>query len=220
MSNPWITHVKATQRKHQCSYKEAMKRAKKTYKKKPKSRARGSGKKPKSKAKGGAPSISAAWKGLKRGLKWFGKSPQYKILSQAANYGQYAAREYFRTNPRSTPGFLGERHAIELQGPYKGSTYSFLGPYTQVQKRVQRGDMGISPADNCARTHDLEYARIKQMPRNRWKAAIIASDRKFLRCITPYLNLLEIKIAYAAITAKMKLQAAGKLPYSAFIQRT
>ena len=33
MSNRWISHVKAYQKKHNCSYKQAMARAKKSYKK-------------------------------------------------------------------------------------------------------------------------------------------------------------------------------------------
>jgi hypothetical protein len=36
MPSPWIIHVKAYQQKHNCSYKDAMSRAKSTYKKKQK----------------------------------------------------------------------------------------------------------------------------------------------------------------------------------------
>ena len=40
----WILHIKATQEKEKCSYKEAMKLASKTYKKKPKKKTASSAK--------------------------------------------------------------------------------------------------------------------------------------------------------------------------------
>lgn len=55
-------------------------------------------------------------------------------------------------------GFPGENHGIiEMpDGSYERA--AFMGPGTQVIKRLQRGDKGKSPVDRIARRHDIDYS--------------------------------------------------------------
>jgi hypothetical protein len=55
-------------------------------------------------------------------------------------------------------GFAGELHAV-LQLPNgKSGVANFLGPGTQVIKRLRRGDPPRTFVDNIAKMHDVEYA--------------------------------------------------------------
>ena len=55
-------------------------------------------------------------------------------------------------------GFAGERHAI-LQLPNgKYGVANYMGPGTQVIKRLKRGDPPRTPSDKTAMRHDIDYA--------------------------------------------------------------
>jgi hypothetical protein len=53
--------------------------------------------------------------------------------------------------------FEGERHGI-LWVPGKGFQRSeFMGPGTQILRRLRRGDKGKTPIDQISRIHDIDY---------------------------------------------------------------
>jgi len=56
--------------------------------------------------------------------------------------------------------FEGEKHAVGIEGDYKGKLHQWLGPGTNIDKRLQRGDQGISDLDKTAKLHDLGYKKI------------------------------------------------------------
>lgn len=62
--------------------------------------------------------------------------------------------------PSDTPGFPGEKHAILDRGGGRGYVgANYMGPGTQVAKRLKRGDVGITPVDMLAMKHDVAYRK-------------------------------------------------------------
>ena len=55
--------------------------------------------------------------------------------------------------------------------------YQYMGPFTRLQKRLQRGDPGINRLDRIAKQHDMAYARARSLE-DKWKA-----DRKMVQAI-------------------------------------
>jgi len=55
------------------------------------------------------------------------------------------------------PQFEGEMHAISV--PFSNVSYNYMGPFTQVTKRLQRGDPPINDLDKVAMTHDIDYLK-------------------------------------------------------------
>ena len=228
-TSDWIKHVKATQKKYGVSYKKALQIASTTYKKRATKATVGRGIAFDGGLVAGAGLESVIKKEFKKLKNRAGKLfRRYgKVIRRAAgatgtvlDHAQNIARNLANSNPASRNGFPGERHAIELQGKYKGSTYNWVGPGTKVQKRLARGDPGINEADNAAKIHDIAYARIARMPRSQWNNAIIAADEAFLRAIRPFVNAKrEVALAYAAIRGKLESQKAGLTPWSAFINK-
>lgn len=61
------------------------------------------------------------------------------------------------SDDNARPGFAGEKHAI-LQLPNgKNGVANYMGPGTQVLKRLKRGDPGRTPSDYVAKRHDIDY---------------------------------------------------------------
>jgi hypothetical protein len=59
-------------------------------------------------------------------------------------------------NARSS--FTGEKHAILELANGKNGVANYMGPGTEVLKRLKRGDPGRTFADNVAKRHDIDYA--------------------------------------------------------------
>lgn len=55
------------------------------------------------------------------------------------------------------PGFAGEKHMILQLKNGKNGVANYMGPGTEVIKRLQRGDPGRTPADTVAKRHDIDY---------------------------------------------------------------
>jgi hypothetical protein len=90
------------------------------------------------------------------------------------------------------PGYPGERHAVGVDKGIFGTRYSFAGPYTQINKRLARGDQGVrlsggefSKIDRAARVHDIEYKAIadkfKRTKGDFNPKDVRKSDEKFIR---------------------------------------
>lgn len=56
------------------------------------------------------------------------------------------------------PMFAGEKHAILELANGKNGVANFMGPGTQVIKRLQRGDPPRTEADAVAKRHDIDYS--------------------------------------------------------------
>lgn len=101
---------------------------------------------------------------VKKGIK-YGK----KYGKQAIDLGSKAAELYGSETgqaikqallPSDTPGFVGEKHAILDRGGGRGYVgANYMGPGTNVKKRLQRGDVGITPVDMLAMKHDVAYRK-------------------------------------------------------------
>ena len=62
------------------------------------------------------------------------------------------------SDENARPSFSGERHAI-LQLPNgKYGMANYMGPGTQVIKRLKRGDKGRTPSDTVAMRHDIDFS--------------------------------------------------------------
>ena len=55
------------------------------------------------------------------------------------------------------PSFQGEKHAILKLPNGRMGIANYMGPGTQVIKRLQRGDPGRTPSDMTAKLHDIQY---------------------------------------------------------------
>ena len=214
--NRWIEHVKKYQRKHKCTYGVAMKKAKKTYKPSSKTRVKRVNKK----TKGRGIFKRIGRRIINTGKKWFKKGG--KIVMKAVDHGQAYIRNQLNKNPLSRNGFPGERHAVELQGRYKLSSYNYMGPGTKLNARLARNDPGINAADTAAKKHDIEYNEISKLlfrgiNHNIIKKLVRQADDRFLAAIKPYTALREVLIAYLAIKNKNHLEDLGKLSFNKFI---
>ena len=81
-------------------------------------------------------------------------------------------------NARGVEGlYPGEKHAPLLMPDGKYTVGNYIGPGTQAEKRVKRGDKGITPVDNLARRHDALYSLAKT------KKDIRNADEDFLKIL-------------------------------------
>lgn len=65
----------------------------------------------------------------------------------------------FDKNPNANYGFPGEKH-IPLPTKFGLSLANFCGPHTQLQKRLERGDLGVdgfNGIDAQCKIHDIDY---------------------------------------------------------------
>ena len=106
----------------------------------------------------GADAAKWAWKNrenIKTGLKMAKGAYSSEIGTSIRNNLPYKSDETFR------PGYAGEKHAI-LQLPNgKYGVANFMGPGTQVVKRLKRGDPPRTASDKVAMRHDIDYALAK-----------------------------------------------------------
>jgi hypothetical protein len=58
-------------------------------------------------------------------------------------------------------GFAGEKHMILQLKNGKNGVANYMGPGTEVIKRLTRGDPGRTPADMVAKRHDIDYTLAK-----------------------------------------------------------
>ena len=56
------------------------------------------------------------------------------------------------------PGYAGEKHMILQLKNGKNGVANYMGPGTEVVKRLIRNDPGRTPADTVAKRHDIDYA--------------------------------------------------------------
>ena len=123
-----------------------------------------------------------------------------KFGKQAVKVGQAAADIYSSpagtairnllpgADATSAPAFPGEIHAPLLLPNGKGGIANFMGPGTQVLKRLERGDAPRTPADEVAMMHDVQY-RLAQDLKSR--DAQVAAQREADKRMVASLDRLE-----------------------------
>lgn len=55
-----------------------------------------------------------------------------------------------------------------------GTGYQYMGPGTELKKRLARGDPGINRLDKIAKQHDIDYSKAKSLKDKH------AADRKMI----------------------------------------
>ena len=79
---------------------------------------------------------------------------------------------------------------------------NYTGPGTHLEKRLKRGDQGVSHLDEIARIHDINYSKAKNL-QDKWKA-----DDKMIRAIPklPGKKTKQVWIVKTIMQAKRKLK--------------
>ena len=79
---------------------------------------------------------------------------------------------------------------------------NYLGPGTQLQKRLRRGDQGVNRLDGLAKIHDIDYSKAKNL-QDKWKA-----DDKMIRAISklPGKKTMQERIVKKIMQTKRKLK--------------
>lgn len=95
--------------------------------------------------------------------------------------------------------FLNSSWIPELHVP----SYQYLGPFTNLEKRLERGDPGINPLDQAAKEHDLYYSQHKdtksrhiadrELENKAWDR-VLAKDAKFPEKVAAYLTTNAMKV--------------------------
>lgn len=95
--------------------------------------------------------------------------------------------------------FLNSKILPELHIP----SYQYLGPFTKLKKRLERGDPGINKLDEAAKQHDLFYSTHKDTEsrhvadkelENRAWERVLAPDSSFSEKAAAYLTTNAMKI--------------------------
>ena len=82
------------------------------------------------------------------------------------------------------PGFAGEKHAILKLKNGRNGVANYMGPKTQVIKRLKRGDPGRTPADTVAKRHDIDYALAQGQPtRQKQLGMVREADNRMIRSL-------------------------------------
>jgi hypothetical protein len=110
----------------------------------------------------------------------------------------------------STLGFAGEMHTLIILPNGRIGVANFMGPGTQVIKRIKRHDVGRTPVDTLARAHDIRYTLATSVDDLRIADHIFENDLK-----TTIDHPINIRLGYA-ISAKMITEDAGLISKSHF----
>ena len=114
------------------------------------------------------------------------------------------------------PSFQGEKHAILRLPNGRMGIANFMGPQTQVIKRLQRNDPGRTPSDMTAKMHDIQYNLAQGANSEQEQLRLIRdADNRMIR----NLNRIEAEGSDSRfntkqgklIAAKTKLEDAGVL---------
>ena len=82
------------------------------------------------------------------------------------------------------PGFAGEKHMLLKLRNGKTGVANYMGPGTEVIKRIRRGDPGRTPADTVAKRHDLDYVLAAGQPtKAKQLAATRDADNRMIRTL-------------------------------------
>ena len=148
--------------------------------------------------------VQAIYQGIKKAADFY----QSETGTQIKNfYGKY-----INPHPNWRSGFSGEKHLIHSSG----NTYNFLGPGTQIEKRIARGDPpldGSRGLDAQAKIHDVDYLNAKTLQDVRM------ADKRFVENVQKAeANPITKKIITTAMKGKMKAEDLGILDKNYYSQ--
>lgn len=82
------------------------------------------------------------------------------------------------------PGFAGEKHMLLKLKNGKTGVANWMGPGTEVVKRVKRRDPGRTPADTVAKRHDIDYVLAQGQPtKAKQLQAVRDADNRMIRTL-------------------------------------
>lgn len=122
------------------------------------------------------------------------------------------------------PSFPGERHAIlQLPNGLPGVA-NFVGPGTQVIKRLERGDQGRTPTDMVAKRHDIDFTLAQSAPDKKTQLELtrkadqrmISSLKKIQKGAHGGDRIINVQPALRGIQSKIALEDAGLMDKSKF----
>ncbi len=114
---------------------------------------------------------------------------------------------YINKHPNWRPGFAGEVHLSNS----KGILYNYMGPYTQLKRRIKRGDPPIDELDGTAMEHDTDYSKAKT-----WED-VRKADVKFIGNLKKAKgSKVTKKIVNTAMRAKLKAEDLGLIKKGSF----
>ena len=120
--------------------------------------------------------------------------------------------------------YPGERHAIlQLPNGLPGVA-NFVGPNTQVLKRLKRNDPGRTPTDMTAKRHDIDFTLAQTAPDKKTQLGLTrAADERMISSLKKIQSgvhggdrILNIQPALKGIQAKIGLEDAGLMDKSKF----
>jgi len=120
--------------------------------------------------------------------------------------------------------YPGERHAIlQLPNGLPGVA-NYVGPQTQVLKRLRRDDPGRTPTDMVAKRHDIDFTLAQSAPDKKTQLDLTRSaDERMINSLKKIQNgahggdrILNVQPALKGIQAKIKLEDAGLMSKSKF----
>lgn len=155
--------------------------------------------------------IMEAGKTVKKGID-FGK----KAIDFATGETGTAIRNIIPASDQNArPGFVGEQHAVlKLPNGLPGVA-NWLGPGTQIAKRIERGDPARTLSDKVAQGHDLRYFLAKDVNDVRRADNIMVNKLKQIKR-TRGDSSVNVNMGLRAIQAKIMAEDSGLLSRDAF----
>ena len=136
-------------------------------------------------------------------------------LNPAALYAGERATNYRNamtdSDENARDGFPGEKHAILKLPNGNNGVANFMGPGTEVVKRIKRKDPPRTPADAVAMAHDLRYTLARDV--NDIREADVKMVDKLNKIVDAPRNIF---LGKRLIQAKMKAEDAGLLARDRF----
>ena len=83
--------------------------------------------------------------------------------------------------------YEGEQHPVALSGDKRGYLYAYLGPFTQVEKRVKLNVKPINDLDAVAMRHDIDFNEASKalksgkIDRPKFRGIIKEADERFIK---------------------------------------
>jgi hypothetical protein len=150
-----------------------------------------------------------------------------KIGSKASDFytGEYGTKIKNlipSSDDTARPAFQGENHAILRLKNGKQGYANYMGPGTNVIGRVERGDMGRTPADMVAKRHDIDYQLAAVVgDKKRQLDLVRQADKRMVNSLNNIQrdkrdNWRNIQVGKRLIQAKMIGENVGVLDKSRF----
>lgn len=124
----------------------------------------------------------------------------------------------------ASPGYPGERHMILKLKNGKNGVANWMGPGTEVLKRLNRGDTGRTPSDMVAMRHDTDFTISQMAPDKKTQLKLgREADHRMINSLKKIQKGAHggdanrnIQAGMRLIQAKVKLEDAGLLNKSKF----